>query len=282
MSATGIGLKPVSFRKGRGHEPRLSQPYVPGRHSDRFWSEAEEEILRRYFPERGAPGCEVHLPGRSRPAIYSHAGKLGLKCARQSDTRQRIAVDLGFDDRLRARWAELPARRGAVNDLADELGVPRWWLTKRATRLGLTKAHRKEPPWTAAEDDLMRKAPLHDPPAAARLFRAHGFSRSPTAIVVRAKRLGLSRRATRGTLSATAAARILGVDAKTLSGWCIAGDIEASRRGTRRLPQQGGDSWDIAPAALRRFVLDNLERIDLRRVEKFAFVDLLVATEAAE
>ena len=48
-------------------------------------------------------------------------------------------------------------RKGAVADLALRLKTPRWWLTKRLTFLGLTIRHKKEPPWTAAEDMLMRK-----------------------------------------------------------------------------------------------------------------------------
>ncbi len=58
------------------------------------------------------------------------------------------------------------------------------------------------------------------------------------------------------------------------------GDIVVGRRGSKRLVQQGGDAWAIEPAELRRFVLDNLDRLDIRKVEKFAFVALLVGEEA--
>ena len=44
--------------------------------------------------------------------------------------------------------------------------------------------------------------------------------------------------------------------------------------------QQGGDAWAIEPDDLRRFVLDNLDRLDIRKVEKFAFVALLVGETA--
>jgi hypothetical protein len=179
-----------------------------------------------------------------------------------------------LDDRIRAAWPELKGR-GAVARLAAELGLRRWWLSKRARSLGLTTVpHRKEPLWSAAEDELMTKVPLHDPDAAAKIFRAHGFRRSPTAIIVRATRLGLSRRY-RETFSATAAAEVLGMDAKTISTWCVEGAITAGRRDDNRLPQQGGSRWEIKRDDLRRFVLANLERIDIRRVEMFAFVDLI-------
>lgn len=98
--------------------------------------------------------------------------------------------------------------------------------------------------------------------------------------MVRAKRLGISRR-TYEHLSARGAATILGVDAKFISARCIDGTLAASRRGTRRLGQQGGDHWSITRADLRRYVIDHIGEIDIRKVEKFAFVDLLTATETA-
>lgn len=76
--------------------------------------------------------------------------------------------------------------------------------------------------------------------------------------------------------SATQAAAIIGMDSKMLTaGYIIPGVLKAEKRDDRRLPQQGGSSWDIEPAELRRFIIDNLERIDIRKVDKFAFVHIL-------
>ncbi|HSI41790.1 MAG TPA: helix-turn-helix domain-containing protein [Xanthobacteraceae bacterium] len=268
------GLKPVSFKKGRAHAPRLSEPYVPGRRHERFWTEAEDDILRRHYETGGLSACQAHLPHRARASIYNHAHKLGLQRQGLPAVRQKHEASPELDERIRAEWAQLHGR-GAVNDLANRLGVPRWWLSDRARRLGLTIPHRKEPAWTDAENDLMRKVPLHDPDRCAEIFRQHGFRRTPTAIVVRAKRLDLSRRATRETLSARQAAAILGIDDKTVTALCIAGELAATRRADRRLPQQGGNAWEIKRADLRQYIVEHLERIDLRKVEKFAFVQLL-------
>lgn len=166
-------------------------------------------------------------------------------------------------------------RKGAVADLALRLKTPRWWLTKRLTFLGLTIRHKKEPPWTAAEDMLMRKVPLHLPDKAAALFGEHGFKRSPTAIMVRAKRLELSRRATRPELSARGAAALLGVDAKFVTARILSGELAATKRNDKRLSQQGGSSWDIKPADLRRWIIDNIDIVDLRKVDKIPFVSLI-------
>lgn len=273
------GLTPVSFKKGRASEPRLSPRYVPGRRHERFWTDEEKAVLLEHFPKSGAKACQARLPSRTITTIYQQAYKLGLKAPNAPEARERHAYGPEMDERIRAAWPELKGR-GAVIGLADRLGVPRWWLSKQAARLGLSKPHSKEPRWTEAEDALMTKVPLHDPHRAALIFREHGYSRTATAIVVRAKRLDLSRR-THETLSARGAARILGVDDKTVTTWCIAGDIKAGRRGSKRLVQQGGDAWAIEPADLRRFIIDHIERIDIRKVEKFAFV-ALIATAAAE
>jgi hypothetical protein len=266
-------LAPVSFKKGRGHAPRLSAPYRPGRHSDKFWTLGEDAIIREAYPAGGAAACALRLEGRSRQAIYMRAKILGVRCA---SVNPRGAYAKPDDEIIRARWAELKGR-GAVAALADELRVPRHWLSKRALELGLTMPHKKEPPWSDAEIALMAKAPLHDLKRASVFFAERGFARSPTAIGCRAKRLDLSRRAARSTYSSHAVAKLLGVDSKTVGAWILAGDIAAPRRPDQRLPQQGGSSFDIEPAELRRFILANLERIDLRKVEKFAFVALIAA-----
>ena len=269
------GLTPVSFQKPRRHEPRLSEPYVPGRRHERYWTEGEDQVLRDRYPEGGVAACQPHLPANhaSPSAIYQRAVKLGL--ASQHKAKRELPAD--FDERLREAWATMdPRKKGEVRRLADQFNVPRHWITQRAMRLGLSVAHKKEPRWTAAEDELMRKVPLHDPKAASRIFHQHGFPRTPTAIVVRAKRLDLSRRATREELSARKAARILGIDDKAITALCIAGILPATKRADRRLAQQGGSAWDIRPSDLRQYVIDHIERVDIRKVDKVAFVDLLV------
>lgn len=271
-------LLPVPFEGGRARVPRLSKAPVPGFRAARYWTEDEIAILRAHYPSEGAR-VEARLPGRPRYAIFAKARAEGLKREGGGGKRQKYFATPTLDARIREEWAALPATRGGVAELADRCGVPRWWLTKRATALGLTKPHRKEPPWTAAEEELLARIPLHSPEVAARTFREHGFARSPSAIVNKAKRLGIARRYA-GGFSATAAARLLGVDATTVSDWCVEGLIAAARRGTDRLPQQGGDAWTITPAALRRFVAGYPERVDWRRADTVALIALVLPAGA--
>jgi hypothetical protein len=270
-------LETVSMKKGRAHLPRLSVPYDPNkpRHA-RFWSDAELAIMRQYFPKGGASAVMAKLPQRSRTAIYGLAHKLGLSAPghRPGTKHARYELTAGLEARIRETWPSLAAK-GATAKFAEQIDRPRWWLEKQAVKLGLSTLQRKEPPWTPAEDALMAKVPLHAPAKCSEIFREHGFSRTPTAIVVRSKRLGLKRRY-KETLSGTSLAVILGVDNKTTTQWCVAGLLKATRRPSQRLPQQGGAPWSITRADARQFVIDNIASIDIRKVDKVLFVDLLV------
>lgn len=286
-----MSLTPVSFKRPVEPKPRLSKPYVAGKHDRRFWTDAERDIIREHYPKGGAVACLAHLGNHRTPSgVYQVARKLGLSApfgigsnnSKRALKRAKIEAPEGFDDALREFYQNGDGKkRGECNAFADKWSLPRWWVTKRAIQLELVMPHKKEPPWTAAEVALMSRVPLHNPDRCAEIFREHGFRRSPTSIVVKAKRLSLSRRATRDELSATKAAKLLGVDGKTMTRWILEWGLPATKRADRRLPQQGGSSWDIKPANLRRFIIDNLEHIDLRKVEKFAFVDL-IANEKPE
>lgn len=275
-------LTPVSFRKPKEHEQRLSEPYVPGRHSKRFWTDAEKKVLLDFYECKGPVYCARLLPERGVERVYQMAAKLGLRApASAGQERQSLTSEerAELDRAITEAWPFLKGR-GAVKALAERLGVKKHQVTKRATVLGLTMPHRKEPNWSGAELELLRRVSLHDPVSASRAFKDHGYSRSPTSIVVMAKRQGLSRRY-KATYSAHAAAKILGIDGKTMTTWILEGLIKASRRETQRLPQQGGDPHSITRENLRAFIIENLERIDIRKVEKFSFVDLLVNHGAA-
>ena len=219
------------------------------------------------------------MPARSRFAAIAEPPKLGLAAERRrgGGHKQDIKPPADVDDQIRRFYLEEGngKKRGECNAFADGLNLPRWWVTKRATKLGVTMPHKKEPPWTAAETELMTKVPLHDVDKCAKIVRQHGFNRSPTAIQVRAKRIGISRRFNEG-LSAIHAAKIVGFDPKNLGTYCVSGELKAEKRADKRSPQQGGSRWVIKPSDLRRFILDNLERIDLRKVDKFEFVQVLI------
>lgn len=276
-----VALQPVSLGKGRpAAKPRLKPYLVPSDQIRRRNFTAEEDaVIRANYPGGGMAACHPKLPGRTISGIYQRARKLGLNRYCQERTiyaTPELTPELEAD--IRAAWPTLSGR-GMTTDLAHRLKIPRRWLLSTALRLGLEIPNRKkEPPWSEAENRLLAKIPLHDLDAAAKAFRARGFRRTPTAIASQCRRLEISRRYAEA-FSATRAAKVLGVDMSFIKRRCINGAIVATRRQTDRLPQQGGDPWDIKPADLRRFIVDHLDQVDIRKVDKFAFVALLTAKE---
>lgn len=270
-------LVPVAFRKGRAHAPRLSKPRVVGRHSERFWSETEIALLREHYPAGGWRACLRHLPQRNQHRIYAMASKLKLKAPsiRHKRVRRLTAAETAdLDEKLLAAWPTL-AGKGSFKTFCEEIGVARHTVGRRAEILGLAMPRFKEPEWSDAEKALLRNHGASTVDYLTNLFRQHGYQRSTNSIRNQLKRFAVDR-TDRRNFSGTAAARLLGLDNKTTTQWCVQGLIKADRRGTHRLPQQGGDAWLIPRAELRRFVIENLERIDIRKVDKYDFVDLLV------
>ncbi len=267
-------LQPVSFRKPHRHEPR--KPKKLADTTWKPWGDAEDQVVRDHYPQGGKAACLPLLPGRSPLAISNRAGILAVKYVGSSPNgRPRVQAPANIDDILREEWSRMSGKkRGEISALAMRLNVPRHWLSAQARRLGLAMPHKKEPRWTAPETELLKRVPLHDVDKCSRIFREHGFARSPMSIRVRAQRLQLSRRYNE-TLSATRIAKILGVDGKTVTREILQGNLTATKRQTERLAQQGGDPWSVERADLRRYILDQLGHIDLRKVEKFAFVEIL-------
>jgi hypothetical protein len=165
---------------------------------------------------------------------------------------------------------------GAVASLAKRVRRPRWWISRRAVDLGLVLAHKKEPNWSDAELRILRQHARFAPGEIQRRLKARGFHRSLTGIVLKRKRLQLTSSHLDG-YSATGLAACMGIDGHAVTTWIERGWLTARGRGTARTPQQGGDSFWIEPRDVRRFVLEYLEIIDLAKVDKTWFVDLVTS-----
>lgn len=274
--ASGGALLPVPFGPGRRlAAARAARP-------DRTWSEPERDILRDHYEREGPAWCAAALPERCIEDVYREAGRLGLRAPRHRGRRARRESSAALDAAIKAAWPGVVGR-GALAALAARLNVPRQWLGRRAAALDLDGATRwrKEPRWTAAELALLRRVPLHDLARASAIFRDHGFVRSGTAIGVRAQRLALGARDT-APLSARAVSQVTGLDEKTVARMIETGEIQGTRRATARLDSQGGDPWSVERGVARAWIIDNLDRVDLRRVDKVRFVALLIAPDAGD
>jgi len=271
MAVAQISIRDVLDQNAMVGEPRVGVL--------RFWTGAEEAVLRSRYPTEGVVGCLPHLPGRSATSIYQRADRLGLRApaeVKRGVPRQRWSTSPQIDEAIRRIYQGDP-RINAVKDLARTLGRPRWWVSKRAERLGYKVPRFKEPVWTEEETGLVAENAHRDPATIARLLKRRGYARSPTAIVVKLKRIGIARgrSADPHHYTATALATAFGMDIKSITRWIEKGWLKAGRRGTARTPQQGGDEHWIHERAVRRFVIDNVAAVDFRKVDKSWLVELL-------
>lgn len=197
----------------------------------------------------------------------------GLLVLHPSTSRRRKYVwEPWQDDLLRRTYTGKP---GDSQRLAAQLRRPRHAVKHRAQRLGLSKGRR---PWTVKEETFLRR--WIGRRGLQRIAKQLG--RSLTAVTLKAKRLALTQYGMGSAgYTATGLAHQLGYDAKVILRWIAEGKLRATRRETARLAVQGGDVWRIEDAALRAFVLDYPECIDLRRLEpvKEWFLDLVTDGE---
>lgn len=245
--------------------------------SRRYWTGREEKILRDNYPTVGVAGCLELLPGRTASAIYGHAGSLGVKgpVASKPDFRRQVwTTNDAIDATIRRLYPQCTTKN-AVVELAKKINRPRWWTSKRAVKLGLVAPRFKQPDWSEAEDELLNEHGHKNPETIRRIFARKGFQRSTTAIIVRMKRTEVDR-VDPNHYTARGLSRLLGVDATTIGHWIAKGWLKAKPRGTARTAQQGGDQWWIHRRDVRTFIVDNVAAVDIRKVDKFWFIDLLV------
>ena len=246
----------------------------------RYWTTKEERVLHALYPTGGPAAVKEKLPHRTLRAIYNRARSVGLVAPGQPEMRQSWSTSPQIDDAIRRVYQSTPTD-GAIDHLAMSCARPRWWVSRRAAALGLVTPRFKEPEWTCEELDLIEQYAHRSSVTIQRILARHGFKRTATAITVKLKRIGADRLDI-DHYSATALAGMFGVDATTVSGWIERGWMKARRRGTERTPQQGGDMWWIGRKDVRRFVVENTARVDLRKItDKFWFVDLLTDRDAA-
>jgi len=162
---------------------------------------------------------------------------------------------------------------GEVRELARQINVPRWRVSRWALELGLRERLRKEPPWSEDELRILERHTHLCPQRIKDRLRKAGFDRSENGIILKKKRMRF--RPSDNGYTANALAGCFGVDPKTITRWIIAGHLKAERRGTARQEIQGGDMWWMKEKDIQNFIVENVALIDIRKVDKFWLVDIL-------
>ena len=164
-----------------------------------------------------------------------------------------------------------------VRELANRLGLPRWKVTRYAIDRGWVAKQHKEPNWVPEELRLLKEFARHTPQVIRRKLLEHGYTRSTQGIVLKRKRMDLLKEL--GGISATRLSGYLGVDIHFVTRAIEEGRLAAERRQTMRTEKQGGDSWFITPSDIRAYIIDNIHEIDIRKVDKYWFVSVLITQQ---
>jgi hypothetical protein len=177
-----------------------------------------------------------------------------------------------IDEAIRSAYQrQRQGDRQALQAVSRQIAWSRSAVCKRGAELGVTRA--KERSWTSAEEDLLGRFGHLAPSGIRRGLAAAGFSRSVAAIQIKLNRTRIKQNL--DGYSANSLANALGVDVHKILTWIRRGLLTADRRGTDRTQVQRGDTWWISHRAVKRFILRAPEEIDLARVEKIWFLDLL-------
>jgi hypothetical protein len=237
-----------------------------------FWTTREEKVLREHYPTGGVAACLPLLPRRSMGAIHQHAKVMDLNAPGNEFKRERWATSEAIDNVIRRYW--LKPYKGFRADCAHVVGRPGWWVSGRAAKLGLTAPRFKEPAWSEVELEIVGANAHRALSTIQRALARAGFTRTETAIAVKLKRMGPGSRIDLDHYTAHQLAKLMGVDGKTVTSWIARGLLKAGRRGTDRVAIQGGDHYWIHRRDIRAFVKDNAATVDLRKVDRFWFIDL--------
>ncbi len=185
------------------------------------WTAQEDQVLRTRWVAGGYQAVREYLPRRTYSAIVTRASTLRLRAPAHVRKRpQRYFTSEHIDRAIRDGYLASTGDKKEIARLAERVG--------------------------RAELELLESLSHHRINTIRRKLKSHGYTRSDAAIAVKLKREGISLRMSRdlaGIYSATSAAKLLGVDAKTIQRWIQAEGLPASRAGTARTAVQGGDEW---------------------------------------
>jgi len=244
------------------------QSAVAARHHR--WSEDERALIRREF-NGSLASCQRISQAMdgvvSRSSVEQQARKLGLT-KHQSSKRHSWTEE---EDLLLRR--DIRPERAERVRLARRIGVTIYQLEFRAARLGLLKAtDYMKRFWAVAEDEYLRgKAGQLSPKKMAK-----HLGRSMNSVVMRLKRLGLSRRNRDGWYTKMDACAVLGKEHKWLQARIDSGALRATYHHGERPAAGGMRQWHIEAKDLRSFIIGHCEELNGSNVDMVALVDLLV------
>lgn len=164
--------------------------------------------------------------------------------------------------------------KASAEAIAAYLGVTFCAVKGQVQKLGLARQDRR--PWTRKEDNRLQRLMRKECPRNV----AIKMHRSINSVVLRAKRLSISRRDRDGWFTKADACAILGVDHKWVQKRIDLGVIEATHHNEESPPQKGGGScWHIEQSALVKYIRRYPEELTSRNVDLIMIVDMLAGID---
>jgi hypothetical protein len=157
-----------------------------------------------------------------------------------------------------------------LNRMIRMTGLPRWYIKRQATRLGLTMDMDRRP-WTGAELDQLEN--MIGKVSTARIAKRLG--RTESSVVNKLKRLGTSRRVRDG-YTMRELELCLGEDHHKIAKWIQSGWLQDRLQGTRRHGGNGNDIHRIREDDVVEFIRNHPQEINLGKVDQTWFLDLVL------
>lgn len=228
------------------------------------WTQEDIAALRGGWAVDGSQGVAAALPHKTIGAIHHKARALGLVLPKFK-RREKFSSTPHIDEAIRRYYHGAP-KYGGLSKLAHQVGRPVPWVSRRAGELGIVPQRFDAGKWSADEIDLLRKNASAPSSTIARTFRRHGFHRTVNAINLKIIRLRCDR-SDDDMYTAVGLAELFGVARNVVTAWITKGWLRATIK--------GNGNHQIRHSNVRRFVVENVGAVDIRRADKFWLVDLL-------
>jgi hypothetical protein len=210
---------------------------------------------------------------RQQQAQPSHLAQSISECRAQGDRRSKpkYAWRPEYDAYLNSHYfGGLNRRFQVLNQMIRMTGLPRWYIKRRAARLGLSmKLDRK--PWTQTDLTLLERL-LGRVSAATIAKRLH---RPESSVINKIKRLGTSRRVREG-YTMRDLEQCLGEDHRKISQWIADGWLRDRLQGSKRHDGNGNDIHRIREKDILAFIKEHPQEINLGKVDQVWFLDLVL------
>jgi len=176
-----------------------------------------------------------------------------------------------YDAYLEAHYyGGLNRRFQVLNHMIRETGLPRWYIKKRAARLGLTM-HQDKRPWTAAEATVIERWVGN----ASASTIAKRLKRTEASVVLKIKRMGLSRRVRNG-YTMRDLEQCVGEDHRKIQKWIEKRWLRDRLQGSRRHDGNGSDIHRVQEKDILEFLRRHPEEINLGKVDSIWFLDIVL------